>query len=186
MASQTWEQDKINLLKLSNEESHSLAIESIETALLQLMRRKEFDAIRVSDIVRRSGVSRSAFYKNYSTKEDVLQQLIERNMEDVMQYIRTESERSEQTDFWQLMFEALSDRSELFETICHSGKVGMLYDVFNTSALKSLHLFEEQNAYFMLFYVGGVANVVINWIIGGMKENAAEMSRILNIMISDH
>ena len=61
MASQTWEQDKINLLKLSNEEPHSLAIESIETALLQLMRREEFDAIRVSDIVRRSGVSGSAF-----------------------------------------------------------------------------------------------------------------------------
>ena len=54
-------QDKINLLKLSNEESHSLVIESIETALLQLMRREEFDAIRVSDIVRRSGVSGSAF-----------------------------------------------------------------------------------------------------------------------------
>ena len=36
------------------------------------MRKKAFGGIRITEIIERSGVSRSAFYRNYKAKEDIL------------------------------------------------------------------------------------------------------------------
>lgn len=64
---------KRDVLRMSNEESHKLTLECIRTALLYLMAQKSYDKITITDIINRSGVSRAAFYRNYSSKEDVLQ-----------------------------------------------------------------------------------------------------------------
>lgn len=46
--------------------------ESIETALIQLMEKKPFGEITISEIVEKAGVSRVSYYRNYYYKEDVL------------------------------------------------------------------------------------------------------------------
>jgi len=46
--------------------------ESIETALIQLMEKKPFGNITISEIVEKAGVSRVSYYRNYYYKEDVL------------------------------------------------------------------------------------------------------------------
>ena len=57
---------------LSNNEANRLTRESICTALLELLKTKEFKDISVSELVRRAGVSRQSFYRNYKTKEDIV------------------------------------------------------------------------------------------------------------------
>ena len=42
-----------------------LTREAIETALLQLLEKKELAKISISELVKRAGVSRAAFYRNY-------------------------------------------------------------------------------------------------------------------------
>ena len=44
----------------------------IETALLELMREKEFAQITVSEIAKKADVGRRTFYRLYTGKEDVL------------------------------------------------------------------------------------------------------------------
>lgn len=63
------------LLRLSNEESKRITKESIITAVVLLCAEKPFEKITVTEIVRKAGVSRTAFYRNYDTKEDVLREL---------------------------------------------------------------------------------------------------------------
>ncbi len=63
------------LLRLSNEESKRITKEAIITALVLLCAEKPFEKITVTEIVRKAGVSRTAFYRNYDTKEDVLKEL---------------------------------------------------------------------------------------------------------------
>lgn len=46
--------------------------ESIETALIELMKKKPLSDITISEIVERAGVSRVSYYRNYYYKEDVL------------------------------------------------------------------------------------------------------------------
>ena len=46
--------------------------ESITIALLNLMRKKCFSDIKVTEIVKTAGVGRTSFYRNVEGKEDVL------------------------------------------------------------------------------------------------------------------
>ena len=46
--------------------------DSIETALIQLMEKKPFGEITISEIVGKAGVSRVSYYRNYYYKEEVL------------------------------------------------------------------------------------------------------------------
>lgn len=69
--------EKRDSLRMSNKESNRLTRECLQTALISLMGQKSFDKITISELVRRSGVSRTAFYRNYNTKEDVLREIFE-------------------------------------------------------------------------------------------------------------
>lgn len=60
---------------MSNEESNRLTKECLQTALIYLMNEKPFDKITITELVKRSGVSRTAFYRNYTAKEDILWEL---------------------------------------------------------------------------------------------------------------
>ena len=44
----------------------------MEEALLQLMEKKEFATITVTDICEKAGISRLTFYRNFEVKEDIL------------------------------------------------------------------------------------------------------------------
>lgn len=62
----------------SNKEANQLTKESLETALLFLLEKKELKQISVSELVRKAGVSRNAFYRNYKSKEEILEIYYER------------------------------------------------------------------------------------------------------------
>ncbi len=56
----------------TNDKGNSYIKTCILEALLTLMDEKPFQAITVSEITRRAGVSRMAYYRNYASKEDIL------------------------------------------------------------------------------------------------------------------
>lgn len=65
-------------LSQSNKEINQLTKESIETALLFLLEKKDMKQISVSELVRKAGVSRNAFYRNYKSKEEILEAYYDR------------------------------------------------------------------------------------------------------------
>ena len=60
---------------LSNKEANKVTRECLQTALIQLMSQKPFEKITITELVRRSGVSRTAFYRNYESKEEILNEV---------------------------------------------------------------------------------------------------------------
>ena len=66
------ELEKHDILRLNNRESNELTRECIEMAMIYLMGEKPYDSISISEITQRAGVSRTAFYRNYSSKENVI------------------------------------------------------------------------------------------------------------------
>ncbi len=68
----------------SNKESNQLTRESIETALLFLLEKKELAQISISELVQKAGVSRNAFYRNYKSKEEILEMAYERTSHALM------------------------------------------------------------------------------------------------------
>ena len=69
------ELEKRQMKRMSNKESHQLTKECLQNALINIMAVKPFDKITITELVLRSGVSRTAFYRHYKSKEDVLNEL---------------------------------------------------------------------------------------------------------------
>ena len=66
------EMNKRRMVRLSNEAAGQLTRECLQTALIRLLAEQEMDKISITELVRVAGVSRTAFYSNYNSKEEVL------------------------------------------------------------------------------------------------------------------
>lgn len=73
MAARKINPQSLKNLSQSNKEINQLTKESIETALLFLLEKKDLKHISISELVRKAGVSRNAFYRNYKSKEEILE-----------------------------------------------------------------------------------------------------------------
>lgn len=69
------EMEKRDVLRLNNQESNQLTRECITMAMMYLMSEKSYESISISEIAKRAGVSRTAFYRNYQTKDDVVREI---------------------------------------------------------------------------------------------------------------
>jgi AcrR family transcriptional regulator len=58
------------------QEANEFVKECITTALLKMLKERDFSDITITDLVKRAGVSRISFYRNYESKEDVLRKHI--------------------------------------------------------------------------------------------------------------
>ena len=70
------ELERMNILRLSNAEANKITRDCMKAALVKLLNEKDLPQISVTEIVTAAGVSRPAFYRNYSSKEDLLEDVI--------------------------------------------------------------------------------------------------------------
>ena len=66
------ELEKRDVLRMSNKESNRLTRECLQTALITLMGQKSFDKITISELVRKSGVSRTTISALEQGKEKIV------------------------------------------------------------------------------------------------------------------
>ena len=68
MSEKTSQMQNLPIVRYSNAESKRITRECIESALILLLENKSFADISISELVKRAGVSRTAFYRNYESK----------------------------------------------------------------------------------------------------------------------
>ena len=59
---------------MNNQEKNSYVRTQITQTLLNMMEEEDFDKIVIGTLVKNAGVARASFYRNYNTKEDVVQE----------------------------------------------------------------------------------------------------------------
>lgn len=163
---------------LSNNEANRITRESICTALLELLQTKDFKAITVSELVRRAGVSRQSFYRNYKTKEDVVLEientisisLIEKMKDPV--YIS--DPRQWALDFFAVIRDntaviTILQKADLFEVFF--SKIPFHVESHLKSGGTDLH-------YGIVGSMGAVSAIALDWFNNGMKESEKEMADI--------
>ena len=70
--------------KLSNEESRLLTREALRYTLFDLLKEKNIDKIKVVDLVRKAGVSRASFYRNYTSINEIISDTVDLTIDDVL------------------------------------------------------------------------------------------------------
>lgn len=165
---------------------------SIENALLTLMRQKNFSDISVSDIIRVSQVARTSYYRNYDSKEDIIDSYIEKihtgarmqfvicpDSDDVYSFFRTENFISSLKYYQQYASEIL-----------------LLYDTgFGSRLLEKLNEFSEFELgdmpadsierYNLYLLTGAAFNFMIRWMKNGMKESPEELVLIFDRFLKE-
>ena len=164
------EMQKRDMLRLSNEEAQKLSRECLETALLKLMGQKEYERISIAEIVELAGVSRNAFYRNYKTKEALLESL----SDTIAEKLKAALPRYERTDAdaYACFFRTVLEDPEIFR---------ILLSVRTSLAER---LMSKETSYARIAWEGALAQIIIHWYMTGMKETPEEMGHMCSRLLS--
>ena len=77
-------EEQLRVLRTNNEESHRETRTCIKEALIVLMHQRHYKDISMTDIIKKSGVSRAGVYKNYKSKDEILLDIYNEPINDVI------------------------------------------------------------------------------------------------------
>ncbi len=176
MENRETELKKREVLRMSNIESNQLTRDCICTALLSLLAVETFDKITVTSIIKRSGVSRAGFYRNYSSKEDVLDQIGNELLSFLSSFI-TDYRLESNPKAWYLdLFNLIKEKSDTFGLLLKA-KVPHSF-VFKAESLAE-QLFQcktPKERYLAIAISKSVTEISATWFENGMKESPEEMA----------
>ncbi len=176
MNNQETELKKKEVLRLSNAQSNQLTRECIRTALIYLMNEQSFDKITITSIINRSGISRAGFYRNYSSKEDVLQEIGQLLSDTLVESATNAKYENNPRQWYSDVFTAIQENHAWFQLFIQAK---MPPDFIFHSAQKTeqeLLKLPPMDRYRKIAMQQAFTTVVIHWFQNGMQESPEEMS----------
>lgn len=149
------------------------------------MSHQQFSSISVSDITAAADVSRICFYRNFSTKEEILERLIGNAVRDIQSQPGLNVGISGMYEYYLTLFKGISNYSVEFCEIYKANLGSLMLDQFNDKLFET-PLQNSGNdgwAYRRRFYTGAFYNVLVEWIINGMKESPESMAMTCSSLI---
>ena len=162
---------------MGNQERNSFVCGAITDALLELLHDKKIQEISIGEITEKAQVSRNSFYRNFTSKEDILRKRIRGYLAEW----KKEAEAADNKDpkhLYALLFYRAEYHKEFFLTLKNAGLLYLLQDEFFMAFGPS----DDDNdiaAYSKAFFTYSTFGFLETWIRRGMKESAAEMEALL-------
>ena len=154
----------------------------ITDALFELLKEKKLEQITTTDIIKKAGVCRSSFYRNFYLPEDVIRQYgsalfdeINRNItiapEGIREHIYTVNAL-----FWH--------HREHLILLENRGLFHLLEGpILENCVLQFQRLGIPNNRYHTAYYAGATTHLIRAWIHNGFEESPEEMSEIICNML---
>ena len=182
-------QDLLFVLNKNNDLQNKITKECIFTALLILMEKKNFKEISITEITKKAGVSRMAFYRNYDSVEGIITNYLDELFEDYSSQILKHQKHYDYESV-RLLFSYFRKHEKLITNLANSNLTGLILD----SAVVFLHSFSknivceknfspEKERYNIEFIAGGSYKVLMEWAKNGLRESDEEMAEILYDLI---
>lgn len=156
------------------QEANAFVKECITTALLQMMENTPFEDIAITDLVKKAGVGRVSFYRNFESKKDVLAKYLVILLEE-----------------WGKEFESLGDPSKFSDSLVrhyykHKDIYLMLYkqglsDMIYETIRGAMKLHEAQHnleRYAKSMIAGMIWGWADEWMRQGMPESPDEIAML--------
>ena len=156
-----------------NEIANNIVKESLTDALFTLMSKKEFNDITITELSKKAGVSRLSFYRNYTSKEEI----IVKYLDDKANQWWEKQISDKSGDVILEMFNHFYSERDKLAIIYKAGLSHLLYqNIFDCSG-PSEEL-ENKVAYTNGWVSGGIFGFVDEWIKRGFKESPKELANI--------
>lgn len=166
----------------------------IMEALIDLMNKKTFQEITISELASHADLGRRTFYRNFTSKEDVLESYLNIITKDFITYLNTQEVLTPKYCLQQIFILCKNNQSFLFG-LNKSNMLSYLLEKWNLCIpfihemmINKLPNFPNQGnkialEYTLAFNTGGVFNIVSKWVSAGMKESPAELTYIVSKLL---
>ena len=146
----------------------------ITDALFNLMKKKEYNNISITEICEKAGTGRMSFYRNFDSKEDIIKIWITNTTDNFLKESDISYKKDSTKDYFIKLFTHLEKyKTEAF-LIYKANLFNLLKNEFDNKLI-NLHQKEYEN-YKSYFIAGGIFNVYYFWLINGSKESPEELA----------
>lgn len=167
---------------------NSFIKECILQALLQLMEEKDFKNISITEITKRAGVSRMAYYRNYYYKEDIFNNYMTELLEKY-HHVRTEIAQAHPNDKYHMMlhvFEFFKQNEKFVLCLEKSNQSNIIQNRINEYVHEIYKAKNICDKYDAIIFGGALYNTGKYWLLTGKKESLEDVTRIfVNRMFPD-
>ena len=160
--------------------------EAIAIALIQLMKERDISHITVKDIVKRAGVGRSSFYRNFDSKEDILLYYINLLFDITEETVNPFSDDHLRA-FIISQFRLYKENKDFFVVLQKNHLLHLLYKQSDFNAKQKIEAFHlYRNPYQAIFFSSAAVGVTIQWIENDFKESEEELTDMFIYLMDGH
>ena len=164
---------KIKIQQYSSKEANEICRESIQTALIRLMKTKELKDISITELTTLAGVSRTTYYRNYYDKEDVLQDLFTGLMQEIAAQILA---AKTVYDTALAVFGGIRKNADVYRILMKANYAEAMLKGITRIASSDLPEEEPLEQVRIAFITGALFNMVRVWADAGMDQTPEQMA----------
>ena len=167
--------ERFDNLQRHSAASNALVKECLKTALISLMREKSYKDLSVTELCRKAGVSRMAFYRNYSIISDLFRETAVDLNGEIVHALGSPFRERTGKDWYQQAFCLIRERcDDVSVMFCEDFQFAWM-QVVNSLAVHD-PAFSAEKKIQRLIWCGGFENILAYWLNHGMKESPEEMA----------
>ncbi|CAH0415834.1 TetR family transcriptional regulator C-terminal domain-containing protein [Periweissella fabaria] len=158
--------------------------EQLVNGLFEELQHKPFSEIRIASLIKTAGVGRTSYYRNFDSKEDVLNyylsQLImqRRKQKPIIRWTRTSF-----TDDLTETFKFFLKQKKRFLLLFNAGLSAYIFEYFHSTAnnAKTEERGNEflKKPYLLAFVAGALPSVLFEWLKRDSPESPEEMAKMV-------
>lgn len=160
---------------------NKLARERIVGALTELMSEQDYAGITITEITQRARVSRMTYYRNYSSKEDILRKFMSDVGDRIHAKIVEMDLHRDPYQYYLTLFETLGPYDALVNAALTAGLDGLILDCIARNMDQTFLGYSSQpdaDKYLLRYHAGAFFHVFIEWTRSGRAESCESMAKL--------
>ena len=174
----TFTNNKVKYNKTNNNiELNNLTKESIVTAVLLLMENMPYNKITITDICKKAGVSRNAFYRNYPKKDAIMRYYLFKITEDYRKSLRVDRTHITAYEMFYCLLVHMKNHKKLIHSLLTADLSYLLIDTIFLAfrdCFRSID-FHYKEAHFS----GSFYTVCIHWLYNDSTRSAKDVTKLI-------
>lgn len=159
----------------------------IGEAIIDLMKNTEYESIKISDIAKRSGISRMTFYHYYDSKLAALTDYLD---EIILRYLRESRQNPNIGRFQEyahILFSLnfFDQYADYFLVMAQAGLYSVLINGINEFMTSRFTSGFKSSLYGLYYYAGALLNTFLKWEEDGKQEPAEKIAEIISRFLPD-
>lgn len=169
------DESQIRGLREHNEKLNKLISESLQQALILLMEKKDYRDISITELCKKAGVSRMAFYSNYETKDNLLETIVLDVNKRFIAKVGSPFRDYVDVNWYITLFNTAAEFANTLRLIFRAGFKYKYISIINSLVLHDENISDKER-YTRLMWSGGITNTIINWLESGMTTQIPKIA----------